>query len=196
MERTVKKIGLFFGSFNPVHNGHLILADYLANYTDLQEVWFVVSPHNPHKNKSSLLNQYQRKFLLEAAIQDQPKLKISTIEFDLPQPSYTIHTLHHLIERNPELKFALIIGMDNLESFPRWKNYESILNLCELYVYPRPGFSVPEWAQDQPNIHITETPVIELSSSFIRDAIHQKKSYRFMVPAPVFDILEKEGLYR
>lgn len=136
------KTGLFFGSFNPIHNGHMVIANYFAEFSDLKQVWFVVSPHNPLKPAGSLLNDFQRLQLVELAIGDYRKMKVSKIEFGLPKPSYTINTLTHLQEKFPQHEFVLIMGSDNLHTFHKWKNYEQILEYFSIYIYPRPGLTV------------------------------------------------------
>jgi len=188
------RIGLFFGSFNPIHVGHLIIANYMANYSDLQSVWLVISPHNPLKNKSSLANMYDRLEMARLATEDNEKIKVSDIEFKLPQPSYTIDTLTFLRERYPEHQFTLIMGADNLVSLKKWKNYEILLRDYKIAVYPRPGFENPEFA-DHPSITITDTPVMEISSTFIRKAIKERKSVQYMIPDKVFKFIDSKNLY-
>lgn len=187
--------GLFFGSFNPIHIGHLVIANYMANYTDLKEVWFVVSPHNPLKQKSGLADMYDRLEMARLATENAPHLKVSDIEFKLPQPSYTIDTLTHLKEKFPEKEFALIMGADNLASFKKWKNYELLLENHQLFVYPRPGIDLSEW-ENHPSVTITATPQMEISSTFIRNAIKQEKSIQFLVPDAVIDFMDKKSLYK
>jgi nicotinate-nucleotide adenylyltransferase len=189
------KIGLFFGSFNPVHNGHMVLANYMAEFTDMQQVWFVVSPHNPLKPVGSLLNDYQRLQLVELAIGDYRKIKLSKIEFGLPKPSYTIHTLVHLHEKFPDHEFVLIMGSDNLHTFHKWKNYEQILKHHQIYVYPRPGYDGGDF-KNHPQIKFTQAPLMELSSTFIRNAIKAGKDVRFMLPEKVFNYLDEMNFYK
>ncbi len=189
------KIGLFFGSFNPIHIGHLVIANYMANYTDLEKVWLVVSPHNPLKQKSSLLADNHRLALVRRAIEDNNKLKVSDIEFKLPQPSYTITTLLHLSEKHPTHQFALIMGSDNLNTLHKWKNYEAILKGYEIYVYPRPGFE-PGSLSTLANVKITEAPVMEISSTFIRQAISDKKDVRYLLPEKVDDYVKEMSFYK
>lgn len=188
------KVGLFFGSFNPVHVGHLIIANYIANYTDLDEVWFVVSPQNPFKEKKSLGNMYDRFEMVNLAIEGSDRLHASNIEFSLPQPSYTIDTLIHLAERYPNKEFALVMGEDNLVGISKWKNYEVILRDYHIYVYPRPGYDAGDW-RNHPSVTMTETPYMELSSTFIRKAIKDKKDIRFLTPEKVVSFIDKKGLY-
>ncbi|MBY0245591.1 MAG: nicotinate-nucleotide adenylyltransferase [Sphingobacteriaceae bacterium] len=189
------RIGLFFGSFNPIHVGHLIIANYMANYTDLKEVWLVVSPHNPLKNKNGLANAYDRLEMANLALQDNTFCKVSDIEFNLPQPSYTIDTLIHLEEKYPNKKFALIMGADNLASLKKWKNYEVILKNYPIYVYPRPNAVVEEW-KNHPSIHFTDTPLMEISATFVRKAIKENKSTQYLLPEKVISFIESKGLYK
>lgn len=188
-------IGLFFGSFNPVHVGHMVLANYMASYTDLEQVWFVVSPHNPLKEKSSLLNQNQRLHMVNIAIGDHDTLKSSNIEFGLTQPSYTVNTLAHLKEKYPQHTFSLIMGEDNLESFTKWKNYEEILKNHKLYVYPRPNTNSGELKM-HPNVIMTEAPLMDISSTTIRQAIKDKKDVSFFVPQAVWQYLDEMNFYK
>src|ERR1043166_5303435 len=163
------KIGLFFGSFNPIHCGHMMIAGYMAEFTDLEQVWFVVSPHNPLKQKHTLLQDYHRLALVRTAIADHRKLKASDIEFKLPKPSYTIHTLTYLQEKFPAHQFVLLLGSDNLVTFHKWKNYEQILEHYELYIYPRKE-STGEELSNHPKVKLFPAPLVELSSTFIREA--------------------------
>lgn len=188
-------IGLFFGSFNPIHIGHLIIANYMANHTDLDEVWLVVSPHNPLKKKDSLVNMYDRLEMVNLAIENAENIRSSTIEFSLPQPSYTIDTLTHLREQHPEKRFVLIMGSDNLSTFHKWKNYELLLRDYHIYVYPRPGFQ-NEQLKEHPAITVTDTPLMELSATFVRNSVRMGKSIRYFVPDTVVDFIESKGLYR
>jgi nicotinate-nucleotide adenylyltransferase len=193
-------IGLFFGSFNPIHVGHMVLANYMAAFTDLEQVWFVVSPHNPLKQKSSLLNQNQRLHMVNLAIGDSDILKSSSIEFGLTQPSYTINTLAHLKEKYPKHRFSLIMGEDNLESFTKWKNYEEILKNYLIYVYPRPncnsGVPIAIGIKSHKNIIMTEAPLMDISSTMIRQAIKDKKNIKFFVPQPVWEYLDEMSFYK
>jgi nicotinate-nucleotide adenylyltransferase len=188
-------IGLFFGSFNPVHIGHMALANYMLSFTDMKQVWFVVSPHNPLKNKNSLLNQNYRLNLVNLAIGDHPNMRASNIEFNLPQPSYTIHTLAHLQEKFPKHQFSLIMGQDNLQSFAKWKNYEEILKRYHLYVYPRPNTEVSEF-DNHPHVHLTKAPLMDISSTFIRQAIIDKKDMRFFMPEKVWQEIDEMSFYK
>jgi len=188
------KVGLFFGSFNPVHIGHLIIANYMANYTFLDEVWFVVSPQNPFKEKKSLGNMYDRLEMVNLALEDTENLKASDVEFSLPQPSYTIDTLIHLDEKYPRKEFLLIMGEDNLQGLPKWKNAEVILRDYKIIVYPRPGFDAKE-LKEHPSVTMTDTPVMELSSTFLRNAIRDGKPVKFYTTDAVIDFIDKKGLY-
>ena len=190
-----KHIGLFFGSFNPIHTGHLIIAEYMADRTDLKQVWFVVSPHNPLKAQASLANDYDRLHMVQLAIEDNPKLKASNIEFSLPKPSYTIDTMAYLHEKYPEHQFSLIMGSDNLESIHKWKNYELLLQRYPIHIYKRPG-SESIAKPLNANIHLHDVPLLYISSTFIRRQIAQGHSIRYMVPESVFQYLDGSRLYR
>ncbi|MCE3227567.1 MAG: nicotinate-nucleotide adenylyltransferase [Bacteroidetes bacterium] len=188
-------IGLFFGSFNPVHIGHLALANYMLTFTDMDEVWFIVSPHNPLKPKASLLNQQERLNLVNLALDFHPKIKASNIEFSLPQPSYTINTLAYLKEKFPKNKFSLIMGRDNLQSLDKWKNYEEILTRHHIYVYPRVGCESSPF-DTHGHVHLTEAPVMEISSTFIRKAIKDKKNVQYFLHPKVWEYVDEMNLYR
>ena len=191
------KIGLFFGSFNPIHVGHLIIANHMVEYSDLDEVWMVVTPHNPFKKKNSLLDDHHRLQLVMRATEDYPKLKPSNIEFGLPQPNYTINTLVHLEEKYPEHDFNLIMGLDNLKSFKKWKNYERIIDEHELYVYPRISKVISDSDLiKHKNIHIIEAPIVEISSTFIRKAIKEKKNIRALMPYSAWVYLDEMNFYK
>ncbi len=189
------KTGLFFGSFNPVHIGHLIIANFMATQTDLRQVWFVVSPHNPFKAKTSLARDHDRLHLVRLAIGDNPRLRASDVEFNLPQPSYTIDTLTHLGEKYPERRFVLIMGSDNLATLHKWKHYERILADYELYVYRRPDV-LPSELEQHPHVHHFDAPMMYLSASYIRNCIKSGKSVQYLVPEAVYEYLESSGLYR
>jgi nicotinate-nucleotide adenylyltransferase len=195
MKTANMKTGLFFGSYNPIHTGHLIIANYMANHTELDEVWLVVSPHNPLKDKSGLTNMYDRLEMAKLACEHADHIRVSDIEFALPQPSYTIDTLTYLHEKYPEKEFVLIMGADNLVSFKKWKNYEVLLKNYQIFVYPRPEANVAEW-ENHPAITFTETPLMEISSTFIRKAIKEKKNVQFFLPDKVIDFIEGKGMYR
>ena len=191
------KIGLYFGSFNPIHIGHLVIANHLAEYSDLDQIWFVVTPHNPFKKKSSLLDNFQRLEMVYRATQDYTKLKPSDIEFNLSQPNYTINTLVHLQEKHPDYAFSLIMGEDNLKSFHKWKNYELILENHHIYVYPRILKDRVETQFDgHKNIHVIDAPIIELSSTFIRKSIKAGKNIQPMLPQHVWEYLDEMNFYK
>ena len=191
------KIGLFFGSFNPIHIGHLIIANHVVEYSNLDQVWMVVTPHNPHKKKDSLLADFKRLELVQLAIRDYPKIKASDFEFKLPQPSYTVNTLSHLKDKFPHLEFALILGEDNLKSFHKWKNYESILENHELFVYPRISSADENLElKNHPKIQIIDAPIVELSSTFIRENIKNKKNVMPLLPQKVWDYIDHNNLYK
>lgn len=194
---TSKNIGLYFGSFNPIHIGHLTIANYMVEFSDMDEVWMVVTPHNPHKKKTSLLEDHHRLTMVRIALEDYPKLKASTIEFELEQPNYTVDTLAHLSEQHPEHRFSLIMGEDNLKSFHKWKNYEAILAFHHLYVYPRMSEGVMEHQfEGHPKIHKIEAPIMQLSSTFIRKAVKAGKDIRPMLPGQVWQYLDEMNFYR
>ncbi len=188
-------IGLFFGSFNPFHTGHAVIAGYMAGFTGLDEVWIVVSPHNPLKKKGDLINMYDRLEMAKLAVDEAKNIRVSDIELSLPQPSYTIDTLTHLSERYPEHQFRLIMGSDSLVTLRKWKNYELLLRDYGICVYPRPGFDAGDLAQ-HPSVTMTDTPLMELSATFIRNALKAKKDVRFFVPDAVLDFIERKNLYR
>ena len=191
---TGAKIGLFFGSFNPIHIGHLIIANLMAESTDLRKVWFVVSPQNPFKPSKGLLHEFDRFDMVRAAIHDNYKLEACDVEFNMPKPSYTIHTLVYLQEKHPDKKFVLIMGEDNLTSFTRWKNHEQILENYGLYVYPRPGVQLSDLGK-HPNVRFVEAPLLDISATFIRNAIRNKQSIRYLVPDPVEELIRAKGYY-
>lgn len=188
------KVGLFFGSFNPIHIGHMAIANYMLEYTDLKNIWFVVSPHNPLKEKNLLLADRHRIRIVREAIGSFSKFRASDIEFKLSQPSYTINTLTHLWEKYPRNEFVLIMGSDNLRNFQKWKNYEEILKNSEVYVYPRSGSDGGKFNM-HPKVKITNAPVMEISSSFIREAIKQKKDIRYYLPEPAWKYIKEMHFY-
>ncbi|MFZ6011255.1 MAG: nicotinate (nicotinamide) nucleotide adenylyltransferase [Bacteroidota bacterium] len=188
------KVGLFFGSFNPIHMGHMIIANIMAETTDLNKVWFVVSPQNPFKPSKTLLHEHDRYDMVRAAVYDNYKIEVSDIEFHLPKPSYTIHTLVNLRERHPDKEFKVIIGEDNLHQFPNWKNHERILEDYGLYVYPRPG-AQPSELKTHPNVKIVEAPMLDISATFIRNCIRKRQSVRYLVPDPVEEMIRTKGYY-
>lgn len=193
----MKKVGLFFGSFNPIHNGHLMLAQYFVSFTNLDEVCLVVSPQNPFKKKNTLLDQHQRLAFVKDAIEGNPSLKASDIEFQLPIPSYTIDTLTYLKEKNPNQDFVLIMGADNLKSFKKWKNHELILKHHKIFVYPRTiDFDLEDEWKNHPQIRLVDAPKIEVSSSFIRKAIQERKSIRYFLPENIYDYVFNNSFYQ
>lgn len=187
------EIGLFFGSFNPIHIGHLIIANYIVSYTNLHQVWFVLSPQNPLKPQKELLNEYHRQHLLQNAIDGENKLKCSTIEFNLPRPSYTIDTLTYLKEKYPEHHFIIIMGSDSFRNIKNWKNSELIVKQYQILVYKRPGFEIKN--ELKANIKILDAPLLDISSTRIRDMIKNKKSIRFFVPDVVKEEIERNRYY-
>lgn len=191
------KIGLYFGTFNPIHVGHMIIANHMAEHSDLEQIWMVVTPHNPHKQKNTLLDDYQRLHLVRLATEEYPKIKPSDIEFKLPQPNYTVNTLAHLMEKYPQHEFSLIMGEDNLKSLHKWKNYEYILQHHDIYIYPR----VSEEAENptlksHPKVHWIDAPIVEISSTFIRDCIKNKKNIRPLLPLAVWEYVDHNNFYR
>ncbi len=193
----MQQIGLFFGTFNPIHNGHLILANHFAEHTNLDQIWFVVTPQNPFKQKLSMLSNNHRLELVYRATKDYPTLQPSTIEFDLPTPNYTCDTLIRLEEKHPDKKFALIIGEDNLASFHKWKNYEVILERYPLYVYPRNGAPAPSKELTKyKNIHLVDAPKVEVASSQIREWIKAGKNVRPLLPIESWEYLDEMNFYK
>ncbi|NTS40055.1 nicotinate-nucleotide adenylyltransferase [Flavisolibacter sp. BT320] len=188
------KIGLFFGSFNPIHIGHLIIANHILNETDLQKVWFVVSPQNPFKPSSTLLNEYDRLHLVQKAIEDNDGMKASDIEFSLPKPSYTAHTLAYLTDKYPAHQFTIIMGSDSFQNLPKWKNAEVIIANYSLLVYSRPSFPVDN--SIGPSVTVLDAPLLEISATYIRTCIQNGKSIRYLVPSSVEDEIEKSGFYK
>tara|TARA_B100001109_G_C18612783_1_gene357752 strand:- start:68 stop:637 length:570 start_codon:yes stop_codon:yes gene_type:complete len=188
------KTGLFFGSFNPFHLGHKIIASYFVEFTELERVVFVVSPQNPFKNKASLLDQNHRLMIIRRDIEDNNKLYASDIEFNMPQPSYTIDTLTYLCEKNPENDYALIMGSDNLKTFHKWKNYQSILENHNIYVYPRPSYNID---LKHSHIHIVkDVPQMEISSSFIRSAIKERRNISYLIPEKAWKYIDEMNFYK
>ena len=188
------KVGLFFGSFNPVHIGHLAIANYFAAFSDLGQIWLVVSPQNPFKERKNLLPEYDRYRMVELALQDDIQIRPSNIEFSLPKPSYTIDTLTYMRERHPGKQFCLIVGSDNLVHFHKWKNHKELLDLHELYVYPRPDVD-PLSYRDRYPMRIVNAPLIEISSSMIRESIRQGKDMRYFLPAQVYKYIQEMHFY-
>jgi nicotinate-nucleotide adenylyltransferase len=198
------KIGLYFGTYNPIHVGHLIIANHMSENTDLDEVWFVVSPQNPLKKRATLLADYHRLALVEMAVEGNPNLKVSNIEFDLPKPSYTIDTLTYLQEKHPKHEYSIIMGEDNLRTLHKWKNYDILLNQHTIYVYPRVLTAQEILAEEKvketsyknhPNIKTTDAPVMKISASFIRQAIKDKKEVRYLLTEPVHKYVSEMHFY-
>lgn len=194
MMESKKKTGLYFGSFNPIHTGHMIIASYMVEFTDLEEVWLVISPHNPLKEKKSLLADHHRLALANIAVEDEPRIRTTNIEFKMPQPSYTIDTITRLEEKYPEREFILIAGTDIFPTFHKWKNYEELLNRCKIYVYNRPGYSAGEYS-NHPSIRIYKAPLMEISSSFIRKSIAKGKDMRYFLPERVYKYIREMHFY-
>jgi len=191
------KVGLYFGTFNPIHTGHLIIANHMAEYSGLDQIWMVVTPHNPLKKKSTLLDDHHRLQMVFLATEDYPKLKPSDIEFRLPQPNYTVNTLAHLQEKFPTHEFSLIMGEDNLNSLHKWKNYEVLLQNHEIYVYPRISTEAvnPEF-ENHPHIHMIDAPVVEISSTFIRNGVKEGKNVQPLLPYKVWQYIEHNLFYK
>lgn len=190
-----KKIGLFFGSFNPVHVGHMIIANHMINETELDQVWMVVSPQNPHKKKNTLAKDYDRLNMVKEAIGDNIRIKASNIEFSLPIPSYTVDTLAYLTEKYPKDEFSLIMGGDNIGSFHKWKNYETILKYHHIFVYSRPNYELGDLA-DHPKVTILEAPLLDISASYIRKCIKEGKSIRYLVSDRVHAFIKDSGAFK
>lgn len=193
----MSKIGLYFGTFNPIHVGHLIIANYMVENSDLDEIWMVVTPHNPFKKKSSLLENHHRFELVYRATENYLKIKPSDIEFKLPQPNYTVHTLAHISDTYKDKDFCLIMGEDNLKSFHKWKNFEVILENHAIYVYPRISDGKIETQFDHhPKIHKVEAPIIEISSTMIRNGIKNGKNIQPMLTKEVWEYIDEMNFYK
>ena len=191
------KIGLYFGTFNPIHVGHLIIANHMAEHSDLEQIWMVVTPHNPLKQKSTLLDDRHRLHMVRLATEDYPKIKPSDIEFNLPQPNYTVNTLAHLKDKFPQHDFSLIMGEDNLNSLHKWKNYDYILDNYDIYIYPRLTSEATNIdLKNHPRVHKINAPVVELSSTFIRESIKNKKNVRPMLPENVWEEIDYNNYYK
>lgn len=190
------KVGLYFGSYNPIHIGHMVIANYMVEFAGIDQLWFVVSPQNPFKHKASLLKDYQRLELVQRAIGDDDRFRASNIEFNLPQPSYTVDTLAYLKDKHPSYTFAILMGSDNLKSFHKWKNFETILENFGIIVYPRPGFDVSN-VPVHPNVRIAQgAPLMEISASFVRKAIREGKDVRHFLPEKTWKYLDEMNFYR
>ena len=194
----MKKTGLLFGTFNPIHNSHLVVAASMAHWKSLEEIWFVVTPHNPHKDKSNLLDDTERLHLVKLATEGLPGFKACAVEFDLPQPNYTIDTLRSLTKQHPDRAFHLLMGADNLLSFPRWKDAEGILSLVEVLVYPRPGAKIPEdfAFASHPRISVLQAPMMEQSATQIRAQLGLQKEVNDDLPGAVAAYIQARQLYR
>jgi nicotinate-nucleotide adenylyltransferase len=201
------KIGLYFGTFNPIHVGHLIIANHMAEHADLDQVWMVVTPHNPLKKKSTLLDDYHRLQMVYLATEDFPKIKPSDIEFKLSQPNYTVNTLVHLQEKYPDYEFSLIMGEDNLKSLHKWKNYEVIMAHHNIYVYPRISSETDTSLKDElvhqnsdlknhPKVHMIDAPVVEISSTFIRENVKRGKNVQPLLPNKVWNYIDHNNFYK
>lgn len=188
------QVGLYFGSFNPIHIGHLAIANFVTEYSSINQLWFVVSPHNPLKKKSSLLHDQFRLEMVQAAIEGDSRFQVCDIEFHMPKPSYTVDTLAYLSEKYPKHTFSLIMGSDSLRTFSRWKNSDEIMRKHKRIVFPRHGENM-EYMQQHKNIEIVDAPRFEISSSFIREAIKDKKDVRYFLHPEVFKIIDKQGFY-
>lgn len=197
----MKRIGLYFGTFNPIHIGHLVIANFMANHTDLDEVWIIVTPHNPHKRRDELMADHHRLQMVRLAIVNNEKLFASDVEYHLPQPNYTINTLDHLAEKHPDLTFVLIMGEDNLRGLHEWQGYLEILRRHELFVYPR---AVTEGEEEEVEVHpsidqsrvtLVDAPMIRISSTFLRNAIRDRKDIRYLVPDKVVNYISNNWLY-
>ncbi|MEL1255769.1 nicotinate (nicotinamide) nucleotide adenylyltransferase [Flavobacterium sp. DGU38] len=191
------KIGLYFGTYNPIHVGHLIIANHMAEYAGLDQVWMVVTPHNPLKKKATLLDDQQRLQMVYLATEDFPKIKPSDIEFKLPQPNYTVNTLAHLQDKYPNHEFSLIMGEDNLKTLHKWKNYEVLLTHYDIYVYPR----ISEEAENaelksHSRVHIIDAPIVEISSTFIRNNIKKGKNIQPLLPSKVWEYIDHNNFYK
>ena len=193
----MKNIGLYFGTFNPIHIGHLIIANHMVENSNLDEIWMVVTPHNPFKKKSTLLDNHHRYEMVYRATEDYDKIAPSDIEFKLPQPNYTVHTLAHISEKYPTYTFSLIMGEDNLKGLHKWKNYETILEHHHVYVYPRISEGIVETQFDQhPKIHRVNAPIVEISSTMIRNAIKEGKNIKPLLSTSVWNYIDEMNFYK
>ncbi|MES2003737.1 MAG: nicotinate (nicotinamide) nucleotide adenylyltransferase [Bacteroidota bacterium] len=188
------KIGLYFGSFNPIHTGHLIVASYVANHTEMQQVWFIVSPQNPLKPSSVLLNEYHRLHLVHLAVDEDLRLKASDVEFKLPRPSYTIDTLTYLQEKYPQHEFSIVMGSDSFQNLPRWKNFDQLVKNNSFIIYQRPGFEITETYGA--TVTLLKAPLLQLSATEIRDNIRSGKTIRYLVTEKVREEIERNSYYK
>jgi nicotinate-nucleotide adenylyltransferase len=188
------KIGLYFGSFNPIHIGHLIIANHILNESTIEKVWFIVSPLNPFKDTQSLMNEYDRLHLVNKAIEEDPRLKASDIEFSLPKPSYTVHTLAYLKEKYPDNSFSIIMGSDGFQNIGKWKNAEIIIENYPIVIYKRPGFEVDNKLNAK--ITVMNAPLLEISSTHIRELIRAGKSIKYLVPASIEEEILSSSFFR
>lgn len=191
------EIGLFFGSFNPIHIGHLIIASYAVNNSELHQIWFIVSPQNPLKPSHTLLNEYHRLHLARLATEDDPQIKVSDAEFKLPRPSYTIDTLTYLQEKYRQHTFSIVLGSDSMQNLPHWKNYEQLLHNYSFIVYKRPGFEIPTLnAKGALSVIVLQAPFLDISATEIRRLIREGKSIRYVVPDKVREEIERSGYFK
>ncbi len=190
------KIGLYFGTFNPIHIGHMAIANYMLEFADIDRLWFIISPQSPFKQKSNLLDNYQRLEMVHRAIANNYNYKASDIEFKLPTPSYTVDTLAYLTDLHPEHEFWIIMGEDNLQHLHKWKNYEVILQQHHILAYPRPNSCTPEDLKNHPHVHLVNAPLMEISSSFIRNTIKEGKNVEFFLPRATWEYLNDMNFYR
>jgi len=188
------KVGLYFGSFNPIHNGHLIIANHVLNEADLQRIWFVVSPQNPFKHSGTLLNEYERLHLVRSAIEGDDRIKGSDIEFTLPRPSFTASTLAYLKEKHPDHEFVIIMGSDSFQNLVKWKNYETIISNYAILIYTRPGFEVKNSLNAK--ITIMKAPLLEISSTYIRELVRQNKSIKYLVPEKIEEEIQNNRFFK
>ncbi|MEC4113646.1 nicotinate (nicotinamide) nucleotide adenylyltransferase [Myroides pelagicus] len=193
------KVGLYFGTFNPIHIGHLVIANHMVQFTDLDEVWMVVTPHSPLKKKKGLLEDFHRIHMVNLATADYDYIKPSDIEFNLPQPNYTVNTMAHLHERFPKHEFALLMGQDNLDSLPKWKNYEVLLDRYQIYVYPRifTGKQEENPLKDHANVHLVDkAPIMEISATFIRNSIKEGKNIMPLLDKEVWKYIDHNLFFK
>jgi len=188
------KIALYFGSFNPVHTGHLIIANHVLSHCDVDRLWFVISPHNPLKETAGLLNENHRLHLVQLAIENEPKFKASNIEFSLPRPSFTIDTMIYLQEKYPKYEFSIVMGSDSFQNIKKWKNYKQLLDNYHIIIYKRPGFDIDTSLSK--NIEIVDAPLLDISSTYIRKLIKEKKSIRYLVAEEVMNEIKANSYYK